>query len=221
MTLHTVQRGETFYRIAKRYGVSVPELMSANGMRDPSQLAVGQRLIIPTRVYVGPSYVAPSGPYSIADVRRLVGPTSSHKKWKTITVHHSATAKGSAKLFHRDHLRRGMGGLFYHFVIGNGSYSNDGQIEPGFRWKKQKDANRVDDIQICLVGDFSRHEPSAAQLSSLAILIAVLESQNGFRSDHVRRHEDVPGKHTECPGKLFPFQKLLSLVEERRRQAGL
>ncbi len=44
---HTVQPGETIYRIATRYGVSPGALMRANGLSDPRQLRVGQTLTIP------------------------------------------------------------------------------------------------------------------------------------------------------------------------------
>ncbi|HEY6418743.1 MAG TPA: M23 family metallopeptidase [Candidatus Binataceae bacterium] len=44
---HTVVAGETVYHIAQLYGVSVGRLMTANGLGDPRELYVGQRLIIP------------------------------------------------------------------------------------------------------------------------------------------------------------------------------
>jgi lipoprotein NlpD len=44
---HTVQPGETIYRIASRYGVDSGALMRANGLGDPRQLRVGQVLVIP------------------------------------------------------------------------------------------------------------------------------------------------------------------------------
>lgn len=44
---HKVAPGETVYRIAKTYGITVEELSEANGIDDPRTLAVGQVLIIP------------------------------------------------------------------------------------------------------------------------------------------------------------------------------
>jgi murein DD-endopeptidase MepM/ murein hydrolase activator NlpD len=46
-TVHVVKPGENLYRIALHYGVSVEDVMRANGIRDPSALEVGQRLVIP------------------------------------------------------------------------------------------------------------------------------------------------------------------------------
>jgi LysM repeat protein len=44
---HAVQRGETLYRIALRYGVSVDSLMAINQIVDPRRVQVGQTLILP------------------------------------------------------------------------------------------------------------------------------------------------------------------------------
>ncbi|MBX5480309.1 MAG: M23 family metallopeptidase [Myxococcaceae bacterium] len=45
--VHRVEAGQTLYRIALTYGISVETLMAANGIHDPRTLAVGQVLVIP------------------------------------------------------------------------------------------------------------------------------------------------------------------------------
>lgn len=45
--VYTVQEGDTLGAIAQTYGVTVDELVAANGLADPDVLRVGQRLIIP------------------------------------------------------------------------------------------------------------------------------------------------------------------------------
>ncbi len=44
---HVVQRGETLYSIAVRYGVTVTALQAANDLSNPDQIRVGQTLQIP------------------------------------------------------------------------------------------------------------------------------------------------------------------------------
>jgi len=44
---HKVRRGDTLYGVARKYGVSVPELASANGLSSKSQLVAGASLRIP------------------------------------------------------------------------------------------------------------------------------------------------------------------------------
>jgi murein DD-endopeptidase MepM/ murein hydrolase activator NlpD len=51
---HKVEKGQTLYRIAKTYGLSVDELMAANGIEDPTTLKVGQDLLIPGQGNVKP-----------------------------------------------------------------------------------------------------------------------------------------------------------------------
>jgi LysM repeat protein len=216
---HTVARGQTIYRIAKSYGVDPKELMRLNGIRDASQLEVGQRLYVPI---VAPSTLPPllssmGQGMSPEEVRRLVG-SVRNSSWLTITVHHSATKQGGAKAFDRDHRRRHMGGLFYHFVIGNGTHTRDGAIEVGWRWFKQRPSNRPNDINICLVGDFSQQQVSQAQFDSLVNLINVLCSDYHVPLSAVRKHEDIQGKHTACPGKYFPFHRLIERLAETGSQ---
>jgi spore germination protein len=42
-----VRVGETVYRIAQQYGVTVDSIMAANGLADAAQLAAGSVLVIP------------------------------------------------------------------------------------------------------------------------------------------------------------------------------
>lgn len=43
---HTVQRGETLYRISLRYNTSVTSLQSLNGIRDANRIYAGQSLCV-------------------------------------------------------------------------------------------------------------------------------------------------------------------------------
>lgn len=46
-TVHVVRQGETLLEIAYRYGVTVDQLVRANGLTSPSRIYVGQRIVIP------------------------------------------------------------------------------------------------------------------------------------------------------------------------------
>src|SRR4029077_2921839 len=48
-TTHTVERGDSLYRIAQEYGITTDALIQANGLTDPRALEVGQILMIPGR----------------------------------------------------------------------------------------------------------------------------------------------------------------------------
>ncbi len=209
---HTLTKGETLYHIAKVYDADLNEIMRANHIQNPSTLEVGQRIFIPRRsAPVYPPAAGPS-PVSLEDAHRIIGRKKTSYAWQTITVHHSGTLQGSASNFDRDHRRRNMGGLFYHFVIGNGTRTKKGEVEVGFRWDRQIKANRPFDIQICLVGNFDKQEVSPEQFNTLVNLIRALREDYGISKSNVRQHCDVRGKRTDCPGKKFPFSRLLASI---------
>lgn len=137
-------------------------------------------------------------------------------RWTTVVLHHSATDRGSAATFDQDHRSRGWEGLGYHFVIGNGKGSGDGQIEVSSRWHEQKHGahcktsdNYFNEhgIGICLVGDFTKYRPTARQMQSLQQLIAFLSERCNIRPERVTTHGAVTGK-TLCPGRHFSLQNV-------------
>jgi LysM repeat protein len=69
--VHVVQRGETLYAIATRYGTTVQAISSANALRNPSYIYAGQRLVIPgAGSNGGTTNAAPTASGSAYTVRR-------------------------------------------------------------------------------------------------------------------------------------------------------
>jgi len=135
-------------------------------------------------------------------------------RWKFIIVHNSGTRQGSARVFdyyHR-HVRRMRNGLAYHFVIGNGTSTRNGQIEIGERWIKQIRGGHVHSdymnnigLGICLVGDFNRDQPTRAQLEACEELIKYLQERCGKMQVRPHREVNPPRWATDCPGDVFPY----------------
>ncbi len=135
-------------------------------------------------------------------------------RWTEVVLHHSGTDVGGAARFDRFHrLGRGWDELGYHFVIGNGTDTPDGLVEIGPRWHKQKHGahcktpdNHYNEhgIGICLVGNFQKDSPSAAQLTSLSRLVRFLVREAHIRVDRIHTHGGITGK-TACPGRHFPL----------------
>ena len=143
-------------------------------------------------------------------------PPSREREWRWIVVHHSDDESGCVEKYDRYH-RQGRGwehGCGYHFVIGNGSQTRDGEVEWGPRWTQQLHGahaktpdNRFNElgIGVCLVGDFDRGggRPSRAQMDSLVRLTRWLMERYGIAAENVRGHCDCCP--TCCPGRYFPW----------------
>lgn len=151
-------------------------------------------------------------PYIISQLNRY-----NARDWKYIVIHHSASESGSAAEFDKYHReKRGWeNGLGYHFVIGNGRGSPDGEIEIGNRWRKQIDGAHAGvpeynhyGIGICLVGNFNDSYPTAAQMASLSTLVDYLQERCRVPSENIIMHRHF--RETDCPGRNFPYYKLLA-----------
>lgn len=149
----------------------------------------------------------------VEDFRVVADPSwdvNISREWRHIVIHHSAGTTGSAAAFDRAHRERGWDGLGYHFVIGNGTLSGDGEVETGYRWRRQMPGAHAGNaeynqhgIGICLVGDFEHNaRPTPRQMASLRQLVRYLQVKTGVPTCEVIGHGDVPGKSTACPGNL-------------------
>ena len=157
----------------------------------------------------------------VDDAGDLFAPPKADRPWKYVVLHHSATPAGSYAQIDRDHRQaRGFTGCGYHFVIGNGTESPDGQIEVATRWADQKggahcrDAKSADvneyGIGICLIGNFDGTEPTPRQIQATRALVAYLKDRYEIPADRVGTHEHVAQGPTACPGRQFPTAAILA-----------
>ncbi len=202
--IHEVAPMETVWRLSKMYGVSMDSIYRANGLKPGSPIAIGQKLTIPN-----------------ATQFQNVIPLYPNTCWRYIVIHHTATDIGKATLIHLNHQDRGFwNGLGYHFLIDNGTLGKgDGQIEVSPRWiKQQKGAHckaggmNEMGIGVALVGNFNEGLPTMKQMQSLARLIRELAHYYRIPARNIVGHGDVPGAHTDCPGKRFPWAELQRLL---------
>jgi hypothetical protein len=141
-------------------------------------------------------------------------------RWKYIIIHNSGTRQGNARIFDTYHrrVRKMQNGLAYHFVVGNGNSSGDGQIEVGDRWTRQIQGGHVASdylnniaLGICLVGDLNRDKPTKSQLAALDELVSYLRLRVGKikgKSPIVKGHKEINPKPTDCPGDRFDLNWL-------------
>ncbi len=158
--------------------------------------------------------------YLTRSVRQAIDSAPVRKaRWRYIVVHNSGTKQGNAKAFdfYHTNVRKMQNGLAYHFVIGNGTASGDGEIEVGARWERQINGGHVHSdylnniaLGICLVGDFNTQKPTDKQLASLEELIRYLQLRVGKTDGNaavVKSHREInpPRWPTDCPGNGFPY----------------
>ena len=152
------------------------------------------------------------------------------RRWRYIVVHNSGTRQGNAKAFDYYHryVRKMPNGLAYHFVIGNGTSTGDGQIEIGDRWRRQINGGHVHSdylnniaLGICLVGDFNRDVPTRNQLAACEELVRYLRQRVG-KIDRkwaiVLPHRAInpPRWPTDCPGDRFPYSWIRGRFPEQQ-----
>ena len=219
LRVHVVRAGDTLSSIAAAYEVSVEALRARNQL-ESSAIRIGQRLLVPGAAPVPLPPAPPAG--ASAQLATVVAASRGLPiipgRWTHLVVHHSGIEAGNAKAYDGAHRRRGMeNGLAYHFVIGNGRDSGDGQIEIGPRWPKQLQGGHVRSqamndhgIGICLVGNFEARVPGRKQLASLFALLDWFRGDGlpGKTVPKVTVHRWVDINHTVCPGRRFPYDQL-------------
>jgi N-acetylmuramoyl-L-alanine amidase len=208
---------------------------SADANLPPVRLAPPTVLAAPAVAYVPPetSLLRPISPqparasnrFSIASAPVAGVPSSwipavPANHWTWIIIHHSDSAYGSAAIMDQWHRARGFDELGYHFVIGNGTNSGDGQIEVGPRWPKQKwgaHDNALDNryntngIGICLIGNFNDTHPTAKQMRSLIRLVVYLMRTYDIPADRILGHGET--KVTQCPGRFLNVASIRAQAE--------
>lgn len=201
---YVVQRGDTLGSIALTHGIRVADLKRANDLSG-DVIRIGQKLQVPASA---------SSEDLLGRVRAETARIRVHtSNWERIVVHHSAIKYGNAAIYDRAHRQRGMqNGLAYHFVIGNGIDSGDGEIEIGPRWTRQLLGGHVKNyrinltaIGICLVGNFQENHPTRRQLEAFTQLTDWLRGEVVPGARQFAGHRDLRGEQTICPGKNFPL----------------
>jgi hypothetical protein len=159
-------------------------------------------------------------PY-VNDADDLFFPPKADRPWKYVVLHHSANPVGSYAQIDREHRQAlGWDGCGYHFVIGNGSQSPDGQIDVAGRWSDQRPGAHcrngktaeINDlgIGICLIGDFEHAPPTPRQVEAAQALVAYLRARYAIPADHVGTHALLANGPTTCPGKNFPTASIVT-----------
>ena len=136
---------------------------------------------------------------------------SNREQTDVIILHHigNTNADVSAATVHQWHLANGWAGIGYHYLI-----RKDGTIERG-RPRDTVGAHCYGEnwhsIGVNIVGNFETNEPTAAQIESCAMLLAVCAASFGVALDgeHIVGHRDLSA--TVCPGDAL-YEQIPELI---------
>jgi hypothetical protein len=162
----------------------------------------------------------------------LFYPNKADRPWRYIVLHHSASDSGNYDQIDQEHRKLlGYDGCGYHFVIGNGAGSGDGQIEVAQRWNAQKHGvhcrnarnHDVDEygIGICLIGDLDKQPPTPRQVAATQALVDYLSQHYRIQPVNITTHAHLAATKTVCPGRFFPEQSILATRAQTAQAAGL
>lgn len=138
-------------------------------------------------------------------------------KVNKIVIHHSGKDHHSIETIRHIHVNlNGWEEIGYHFVIGNGIDSIDGELyntrSTEFLGAHVKGYN-LDSIGICLIGNLDEHKPTKEQIKTLTNLIQKLIIQYNLKITDVLGHREFPLVTKTCPGKKFDMDELRELIK--------
>jgi len=126
---------------------------------------------------------------------------------RRIVVHHDAAPPpkdgaevGCLLAYHKEHQAKRWGGIGYHYAIARRGTVY--KLNPATSVTAHARGGSRDGLGVMLMGDFTHHPPSQAQLESLTALAAELVL-NYKNITAMVGHRRVSGSRTACPGDSF------------------
>ena len=138
-------------------------------------------------------------------------PLSKRKTTDVLILHHAGVTAASPDSIHRTHIGNGWSGIGYHYYV-----RKDGTIYRG-RPEDTVGAHAYGanshSIGVCFEGNYEvETSMPAAQLAAGQALVADIKRRWGISK--VIGHRDVAGATTDCPGKYFPLDTIVSGTKE-------
>jgi len=123
-----------------------------------------------------------------------------------VVWHHAAASSCTADQIHSWHLSNGWSGFAYSFFV-----DKEGRVFRG-RPEGKLGGHTLGAstwLGVCCEGNFDRENMPDAQLKACQALHCYLHRKYDGLPD--RRHRDMPGNSTSCPGKHYPFEKIVKV----------
>jgi hypothetical protein len=122
-----------------------------------------------------------------------------------VTWHNAAAVRCTADAIHSWHLANGWSGFAYHFFV-----QKDGKVVMGRpEWALGGHALGASHwLGVCCEGNYETADKKMpkAQLEACKWLHSYIHKKYGPLMD--RKHRDMPGNSTACPGRWFPMNEI-------------
>lgn len=209
-----------FFLCAPSPGVAQPQKTSKTRVKTKASRRAKARKA--KRLRLTPAKVVERNTSLVQNIDKNL-PKVSHK-WGSIVIHHTASEWSTVARIDAYHRRKfnDPDGIEYHFLIANGKRSPDGLIEMG-RWPKQKRSIHLfkpkgypASITISLVGNFHERKIGKAQYNALKTLVIGLANKYNIPNNRITTHTRIDGRLTVCPGKHFPYKRLMRDIKSTR-----
>jgi hypothetical protein len=117
-----------------------------------------------------------------------------------VVWHNAAATSCTADQIHSWHLSNGWSGIAYHFFV-----DKEGRV---FRGRPEgklggHTLNYSTWLGVCTEGNFDKERMGDRQLAACIQLRKYLDVK--YDKPRHKRHRDMPGNSTSCPGRYFPF----------------
>ena len=131
-----------------------------------------------------------------------------------IILHHSEVASShTAEDIHQWHKNNGWAGIGYHYLVDKIGEVYEGR--PRGTVGAHARGHNEESIGVCFEGDFNKESMNEKQENAAIILLTILSL--AYSDAELRMHNDFnPQKN--CPGRNFPFDRLLLAVANRKKR---
>ena len=169
---HVVQRGETLFRIAQRYGISLDTLMAANGIEDATRIHAGNKLRVSRLDAVAPPAASNDAP-SPAPAQESRPPAPPGHALPNLTA---LPAPGIYP----------AGNLGQQYTVGRGEYLTELGVRFNMEWRVLAKINGISPPAYAL------HPLQTLRIPSFAEYLSYLPDNSSYKLFYTTHHHPGP-----------------------------
>ncbi len=128
-----------------------------------------------------------------------------------VIVHHSSRRYDLPAFVRFRHRLRGWEDTGYHYLIGDGRFSEDGKLYTG-RLEEHQGAHALGyndrSLGVCLIGNLDIDHPTERQIESLLRFLERYRTAKRIPLERILGHRELPDVIKSCPGSNVSMDRL-------------